>query len=51
MRQFDAVGMDKFIEAAETATQAIEDARPLLHRATELADQVKLSVPYVSLIF
>mmetsp|Transcript_15027 Transcript_15027/g.45378 ORF Transcript_15027/g.45378 Transcript_15027/m.45378 type:complete len:407 (-) Transcript_15027:771-1991(-) len=40
MRQFDAVGMDKFIEAAETATQAIEDARPLLHRATELADQV-----------
>ena len=40
MRQFDAAGMDKTLEAMDTLTQAIEDARPLLHRAIELADQV-----------
>lgn len=40
MRQFDAAGMDKTLEAIDTMTQAIEDARPLLHRAIEVADQV-----------
>lgn len=40
MRQFDAAGMDKTLEALDTMTQAVEDARPLLHRAIELADQV-----------
>ena len=40
-RQMDANGLDRVFEAAQAATLAIEDGRPLLARAIELADEVK----------
>ncbi|CAG9462530.1 unnamed protein product [Pedinophyceae sp. YPF-701] len=39
-RQADADGMDRMYDAAESATAAIEEARPLLRRAVELSDEV-----------
>ena len=41
-RQMDADGLDRVFEAAQAATLAIEDGRPLLARAIELADEVCL---------
>ena len=39
-REMDANGLDKVFEAAQAATLAIEDGRPLLQRAIQLADEV-----------
>ena len=41
-RQMDANGLDRVFEAAGAATSAIEEGRPLLTRAIELADEVRL---------
>ena len=40
-RQMDMQGLDKMFDAAESATAAIEDARPLLQRAAELVNEVR----------
>ena len=40
-RQMDADGLDRVFEAAQAATLAIEDGRPLLERAIQLADEVR----------
>jgi hypothetical protein len=39
-RQMDAQGLDRIFDAAEAATSAIEEARPLLQRVVELVDEV-----------
>lgn len=39
-RQMEASGLDKMFDAAETATAAIEEARPLLENAVKLVDEV-----------
>jgi hypothetical protein len=39
-RQMDADGLSKLFDAAETATAAIEEARPLLANAVKLADEI-----------
>lgn len=41
-RQMDANGLDKVFDTAEAATQAIDEARPLLQRAIELVNEVFL---------
>lgn len=41
-KQMDADGLHKLFDAAETATAAIEEARPLLANAVKLADEVCL---------
>lgn len=43
-RQMDANGLDRVFEAAQAATLAIEDGRPLLQRAIELADEVRVAI-------
>ena len=40
-RQMDAQGLDRVFDAAEAATAAIEEARPLLARVVELVDEVR----------
>ena len=40
-RQMDTNGLDKVFDAAETATAAIEEARPLLENAVKLVDEVR----------
>lgn len=44
-RQMDAQGLDRIFDAAEAATSAIEEARPLLQRVVELVDEVCLLFP------
>lgn len=39
-RQMDANGLSKVFDAADTATAAIEEARPLLENAVRLVDEV-----------
>ncbi|KAL3152198.1 hypothetical protein ABBQ32_001285 [Trebouxia sp. C0010 RCD-2024] len=39
-RQMDADGLSKVFDAAETASSAIEEARPLLENAVKLVDEV-----------
>lgn len=39
-RQMDSNGLSKVFDAAETATSAIEEARPLLENAVKLVDEV-----------
>ncbi|KAA6424956.1 MAG: ATP-binding cassette superfamily [Trebouxia sp. A1-2] len=39
-RQMDANGLSKVFDAAETATSAIEEARPLLENAVKLVDEI-----------
>eukprot|EP00891_Asterochloris_glomerata_P002185 jgi/Astpho2/2185/Aster-03176 len=39
-RQMDTNGLDRVFDAAETATAAIEEARPLLENAVKLVDEV-----------
>ena len=39
-RQMDANGLNKVFDAADTATAAIEEARPLLENAVKLVDEV-----------
>lgn len=39
-RQMDADGLDRVFDAAQAASLAIEEGRPLLTRAIELADEV-----------
>ena len=41
-RQMDSNGLSKVFDAAETATSAIEEARPLLENAVKLVDEVCL---------
>ncbi len=41
-RQMDSNGLSKVFDAAETATSAIEEARPLLENAVKLVDEVRL---------
>ena len=41
-RQMDSNGLSKVLDAAETATSAIEEARPLLENAVKLVDEVCL---------
>lgn len=41
-RQMDAQGLDRIFDAAEAATSAIEEARPLLQRVVELVDEVRV---------
>ena len=43
-RQMDSNGLSKVFDAAETATAAIEDARPLLENAVKLVDEVSSGV-------
>lgn len=40
-RQMDTNGLDRVFDAAETATAAIEEARPLLENAVKLVDEVR----------
>ena len=44
-RQMDAQGLDRVFDAAEAATAAIEEARPLLARVVELVDEVRPGIP------
>lgn len=44
-RQMDANGLSKVFDAADTATAAIEEARPLLDNAVKLVDEVSLCTP------
>ena len=39
-RQMDLQGIDKIFDTADSATAAIEEARPLLQRAVELVNEV-----------
>lgn len=39
-RQMDADGLSKVFDAAETASSAIDEARPLLENAVKLVDEV-----------
>lgn len=39
-RQMDTNGLDRMFEAADAATAAIEEARPLLTKAQDLANEV-----------
>ena len=39
-RQMDVSGLDRVFDAAEAATAAVEEARPLITRVTELVDEV-----------
>ena len=39
-RQMDSDGLSKVFDAAETATSAIQEARPLLENAVKLVDEV-----------
>ena len=39
-RQLDISGLDRVFDAAEAATAAVEEARPLITRVTELVDEV-----------
>ena len=41
-RQMDAQGLDRIFDAAEAATAAAEEARPLLTRIVELVGEVRL---------
>ena len=41
-RQMDSDGLRKVFDAAETASSAIEEARPLLENAVKLVDEVNL---------
>lgn len=40
-RQMDVSGLDRVFDAAEAATAAVEEARPLITRVTELVDEVR----------
>ncbi len=40
-RQMDVQGLDRVFDAAEAATAAVEEARPLLQRVVELVDEVR----------
>ena len=42
-RQMDSNGLSKVFDAAEAATAAIEDGRPLLDNAVKLVDEVSYS--------
>ena len=44
-RQMDANGLNKVFDAADTATAAIEEARPLLENAVKLVDEVSPEHP------
>eukprot|EP00884_Botryococcus_braunii_P003273 jgi/Botrbrau1/12947/Bobra.154_2s0008.1 len=39
-RNMEAQGLDKMFDAAEAATAAIEEARPLIQRITDLVDEI-----------
>ena len=41
MRQMDADGMEAIISAADTVSQALADAKPLVDATTKLIDQVR----------
>lgn len=41
----DADGLSKVFDAAETASSAIEEARPLLENAVKLVDEVSCVIP------
>lgn len=41
----DADGLSKVFDAAETASSAIEEARPLLENAVRLVDEVNCLAP------
>lgn len=43
MRQMDADGLDSMIAAADTVSQAMADAKPLVDSTTKLIDQVRLA--------
>ena len=43
-RQMDVQGLDRVFDAAEAATAAVEEARPLLQRVVELVDEVRTRV-------
>lgn len=43
-RQMDADGLSKVFDAAETASSAIEEARPLLENAVKLVDEVSWDI-------
>ena len=43
-RQMDLQGIDKIFDTADSATAAIEEARPLLQRAVELVNEVSWAV-------
>ena len=45
-RQMDISGLDRVFDAAEAATAAVEEARPLITRVTELVDEVRARAPY-----
>lgn len=45
-RNMEAQGLDKMFDAAEAATAAIEEARPLIHRVTDLVEEVHFHAPY-----
>lgn len=47
-RQMDADGLSKVFDAAETASSAIEEARPLLENAVKLVDEVSCFPPLPS---
>jgi hypothetical protein len=40
-RQMDVSGLDRVFDAAEAATAAVEEARPLLARVVELVDEAR----------
>jgi hypothetical protein len=42
MRQMDADGMEAMISAADTVSQALADAKPLVDSTTHLIDQVRV---------
>ena len=44
-RQMDTNGLDRMFEAADAATAAIEEARPLLTKAQDLANEVSALSP------
>lgn len=41
MRQMDSDGMEAMISAADTVSQAVADAKPLVESTTKLIDQVR----------
>ena len=40
-RNMDAGGIDKMLDAADSATAAMEEARPLLQRSIDLVNEVR----------
>ena len=47
----DADGLSKVFDAAETASSAIEEARPLLENAVKLVDEVSWDIVTPNILF